>query len=229
MVKIKQVNTSKAAKCKKSKEPSQPTLESILAKADKAFTGVVIRYFELGQALVEAITYYGSEGRKAFRCRFPLTENTLKHLELVGRMRLLPHFALCSDRFVNGLVEMKDSTTWQYKLIGASSNGKIRVKVDGDIVDKSFTDFVKEKDVNCLLTILSDENKDLTLDELADKICNMYDEVRSKFVSKPRYPFEIKYTAGGKKVVRFYQVKSYTVDDLRAIIAKMEAEDTQEA
>lgn len=217
--------TKKAVK-KPAKTPAKniPTLESILEEADTAFTDVVKNYLRLGESLVKAITFYGIKGKKAFKTRFPLTENALAHLEMVGRGRLLPQFAMCSDRFVSGIVNMAESLKWQYKLLGASKNGMIRIRTrNGEIVDAKFED-LRNKEIDGVLSIISEENKDLTPEELCEKIASLNQKVVDKFEkdNKPLYMIKID-VKSSKTVVRFIKSHTYTRDEIKAILAKMDA------
>lgn len=212
----------KTNKSKKDKTENKPSLESILDDADRAFTDIVKKYMTLGETLVKAITYYGSAGKRAFKMRFPLTDNSLNNLELVGRGRLLPQFAMCSNRFVKGLVDMVDSLKWQYKLIGASKCGIIRVRINGNIINAKLTDLRSEKLVDGVLSIISDENKDLTPKQLCEKLMSLRKEVRANFNREVRPTFEIA-TVDGRKCIRFLKAKPFSADDLRKFIAKLEA------
>lgn len=215
------------------KKPSKskkkiPTLESILNSADHAYTDLTKRYYVLGRAYVEAIDYYGAEGRRAFKTRFPLTDNALRNLELVGRGRLLPQFAMCSNRFTCGLVNMDNSMSWQCKLIGVSKNGVVRVKINDKIVDKKFTDFMK-KDVDAVLSIISSADKDLPIEELQKKVLNLRGEVRKKFKKNERDPYEITTQEGKKPFVKFYKAVPYTADDLLMLLEELERADASNA
>jgi hypothetical protein len=220
-------NTNKAVKAKASKKPSKPLLQDILDAADKAYTSITKKYYCLGTAYVAAIDYYGAEGRRAFKVRFPLTDNALRNLELVGRGRLLPQFAMCSNRFTTGLANMDDSLDWQYKLLGASKNGYVRVRSkDGRILDKKFEEFVNADEVDAVLSVVSAANKDLSVDELSKKLSKMVSDARAKFKKGKRDPFVISMGADGKHVVRFYKATPYTAEDLNGIIEQIKARDT---
>lgn len=199
----------------------QPSLESILEKADIAYTNITRNCQFFGELLVQAITYYGNVGKKEFRTRYPLTDNALRNLELVGRGRLLPQFALDSDKFVTGLVNMDDSLMWQHKLIGASRNGTVMVRWNGRIISVPFGDFRSGKLAGAVLTLLSESDRDLTVDQLGEKLRNLDREVRAKFNHKPVKLYEIR-LQGAAKVVRFLKVHTYTAEDLKAILAKLE-------
>ena len=80
----------------KARKKSIPPLCDILDMADRAYTDLTRKYYHLGSAYVMAIDYYGTAGKKAFKARFLLTENALRNLELIGRNRLMPQFAMCS-------------------------------------------------------------------------------------------------------------------------------------
>lgn len=212
------------------KERPIPTLESILNEADKAFTDVVKNYLRLGDALVKAITFYGAKGKRAFKTRFPLTDNALDHLELVGRGRLLPQFAMCSDRFVSGIVNISESLKWQYKLLGASKKGMIRIRTrNGKIVDAKFED-LRKKEIDGVLSIISEEDKDLSPEELCDKIAQLNRQVVDNFEkgNKPLYVIKID-TKSSKTVVRFTKSHTYTRDEIKAILDKMDETTTVES
>lgn len=204
------------------KTPEKPTLEEILCEAEKAFTGVVRRYLELGIAYVKAITFYGVSGRKAFLSRFPLTDNALRNLELVGKGQLMPQFAMCSNRFTSGLVGMADSMLWQQKLLGITKNGTVRVKVGDKIVDRRWDEFLKNSEIDGVLSILAEADKDLTQDELAEKLLKLKKKARENFVHTKKPNYLITKNAVGT-FVRFYKARAYTADDLRKIADEIDA------
>ena len=210
----------KAAKAPKAaKTDDKPTLKSILDSADKAFTDMVKRYYALAIAYVQALDYYGSMGRKAFMGRFPLTQNALRNLDLVGRGRLLPQFSLCSNRFTVGLVELNNSLDIQYKLLGAAK-GMIRcVDTDGKIVSKSFDELTaKESDI--VLSVVAEGEEDLGPIEIADRITKRMAAARAEFkrAKKPAYKI---YDGPNGPVVRFFRTVAYSVKDLQKIIEEM--------
>ena len=205
---------------KKRSGDTRPTLESILDAADKAFTSLTRNYMALGEAYVQAITYYGSDGKRAFRTRFPFTDNALRNLEYVGRGRLLPQFAMCSDKFVGGLVNMEDSIKWQYKLLGASECGKLRIRVGDKIRDIPFEEF-KSGTTDAVLSLVSKENASLTPEQLRKKLTELDHEVRANFLRNKIPPYEIR-ILDGKKVVRFMKAGTYTADELKKILSKLE-------
>lgn len=220
----KAVSKAKVAKkavtaTKAAKTDEKPTLKSILDSADKAFTDMVKRYYALSIAYVQALDYYGSMGRKAFMGRFPLTQNALRNLELVGRGRLLPQFSLCSNRFTVGLVELNNSLDIQYKLLGAAK-GMIRcVDTDGKIVTKSFDELTaKESDI--VLSVVAEGEEDLGPIEIADKITKRMAAARAEFkrAKKPAYKI---YDGPNGPVVRFFKTVAYGVKDLQKIIEEM--------
>lgn len=193
-----------------------PSLTSILDEADQAFTDLVRRYYALGRAYVKAITYYGAEGKRAFRTRFPLTENALRNLEYVGRGRLLPHFSMCSNRFTCGLVNMTDSLLWQNKLLNISEKGMIKLRLpDGKTVEKSFEDF-SNGEIDGVLSIVGSEDTAVSAEELSSKVVSMMAEVRKHFhrTETPAYKIVMK---DGEPAVHFVKGK-YTKQDLLKII-----------
>ena len=212
----------KAVKKSAKRTADKPSLEEILNEAERAFTGVVRRYLELGVAYVKATTYYGSAGRKAFLVRFPLTDNALRNLELVGRGKLLPQFAMCSNRFTTGLANMVDSLMWQQKLLGISKGGTVRVKVGDKIVDKRWDEFIKNADIDGVLSILSEADKDMSEEELAEKLLKLKKTVRSKFVHTKKPAYLVTKNEVGT-FVRFYKAKAYTAADLRRIADEIDA------
>ena len=219
---VKKTTAAESKKIQKEKSgDKRPTLESIIQSAEVAFTSLSRNYMLLGEAYVKAITYYGYDGKRAFRTRFPLTDNAFRNLELVGRGRLLPQFAMCSDKFVSGIVHMENSMAWQYKLLGASEFGKLRMRVGDTIRDVSFDEF-RSGTTDAVLSIISKENVGLTPDQLRQKLLNLNREVRSRFVKDNKPPFEIRMVEG-KRVVRFMKAKTYSVEDLKKIIAKLES------
>lgn len=225
----KKTKATKSTKTDKADKAEKPSLESILLEAEEAFTNTVKRYYVLAQALMKAITYYGNAGKKAFTARFPLTDNAIRNLEYIGRGQLLPHFAMCSDRFVKGLVEMENSLSWQYKLLGSSKEGILNVRVNGKIIEKKFSDFVKDAEIDCILSIISESDIALTPKELAEKLKELQEEVRKRFPRKVRNPWEIK-IKDKKAVIRFNQASFYTIEALEQLIADMRnAEKAQEA
>lgn len=183
--------------------------------ADVEFTSLAKRYEKLGKILIEAETYYGLEGRKAFATRFPVTANTLRNLEYIGRGSLMAVFALCSDKFIKGLINLPDSMSWQLKLVAGDSSG-INVLKNGKIVKMKYEDFIDDK-ADALFSIIDESDKDISPDKLRDKIRNNFSAVRSKFAKKtvPRYIIK-----GG--VVKFNRGK-FSVAELRKIIAELEA------
>lgn len=207
----------------KVKKNSIPPLCDILDMADRAYTDLTRKYYHLGSAYVMALDYYGAAGKKAFKARFPLTDNALRNLELIGRNRLLPQFAMCSNRFTVGLVNLEDSIKWQFNLIGASKTGMVRMRKGDKIVDKKFSDFMA-KEENAVLSIIRKSDKKLTPEELSKKLYNMMDEVREEFKKnyKPRPLYKMG-DINGTKVVRFYRSKPYTPSELRSILEEMEA------
>ena len=209
---------------KSAKRADKPSLDEILCEAEKAFTGVVRRYLELGIAYVKAITYYGSEGRRAFLVRFPLTDNALRNLELVGRGKLLPQFAMCSNRFTTGLANMVDSLMWQQKLLGISKNGTVRMKVGDKIVDKRWDEFVKNADIDGVLSILAEADKDLTQEQLADKLLKLKKKVRANFSHYKKAPYIVTADVTGA-FARFYSSKPFTAAQLRKIADEIDAEE----
>ena len=212
----KAVKVPKAAKA-----DDKPTLKSILDSADRAFTDMVKKYYTLAIAYVQALDYYGSMGRKAFMGRFPLTQNALRNLELVGRGRLLPQFSLCSNRFTVGLVELNNSLDIQYKLLGAAK-GMIRcVDSDGKIVTKSFDELTaKESDI--VLSVVAEGEEDLGPIEIADRITKRMAAARAEFkrAKKPAYRI---YDGPGGPVVRFFKTTAYTAAALEKIVDEMKA------
>jgi len=212
-----------AVKKKKTKVPEIPTLECILDSADKAYTDITRKYYVLGCAYVSAIDYYGATGRRAFKARFPLTDNALRNLELIGRGRLLPQFSMCSNRFTVGLVNIEDSLKWQYKLIGASSAGTVRIRKGDKIVDKKFSDFLA-KEEDAVLSIVSKADKDLSTEELAKKLYDLMGEVRTEMKKnhKPRPNYKIE-EVDGEPVVRFFRAVSYTAEDLMKIVEELKS------
>jgi hypothetical protein len=218
--------TEKAVKAKKTKAApaEKPALEEILQEAEKAFTGVVRRYLDLGLAYVKAITFYGAEGKKAFLTRFPLTDNALRNLELVGKGRLMPQFAMCSNRFTVGLANMANSMLWQQKLLGISKNGTVRVKVGDNVVDKPWTDFVKNSDIDGVLSILAEADKDLTQEQLADKLLKLKKKVRANFSHYKKSPYVVTADTTGA-YARFYSSKPFTAAQLRRIADEIDAEE----
>ena len=218
----------KAVKSKKTKAvptaAEKPSLSDIMAEAEKAFTGVVRRYLDLGLAYVKAITFYGAEGKKAFMTRFPLTDNALRNLELVGKGRLMPQFAMCSNRFTVGLANMANSMLWQQKLLGISKNGTVRVKVGDKVVDKPWTDFVKNSEIDEVLSILSEADKDLTQEQLADKLLKLKKKVRANFSHYKKSPYIVTANVTGA-FARFYSSKPFTAEQLRKIADEIDAEE----
>lgn len=209
---------------KKAAVSSKPTLEEILCEAEKAFTGVVKRYMELGVAYVKAITFYGAEGKKAFMTRFPLTDNALRNLELVGKGRLMPQFAMCSNRFTVGLANMANSMLWQQKLLGISKNGTVRMKVGDKVVDKPWTDFVKNADIDGVLSILAEADKELSQEQLADKLLKLKKRVRANFAHSKKSQYLVFADTTGA-YARFYSSKPFTADQLRRIADEIDAEE----
>lgn len=226
-MKKKQSASSGRKQEKKSEKKSEkkPSLESILSTAERAYTDATRNYLILGESLVMAITYYGSDGKRAFRTRFPLTDNALRNLELVGRGKLLPHFAMCSDKFVSGIVEMPDSIRNQHRLVGASQNGMIRVKVKGKITDIPLSDFRSNKITDAVLSILSEGDEDLSDSKLREKFLKIDHEIRSKFIvrKKPLYEYRV---VDGKKVVRFLKAHTYDAETLASILEKLKEKDS---
>jgi len=210
-----------AVKKNKTKKPEIPTLESILDSADKAYTDITRKYYVLGCTYVMAVDYYGTTGRRAFKERFPLTDNALRNLELVGRGRLLPQFSMCSNRFTSGLVNLEDSLKWQYKLIGASSVGTVRVRKGDKIVDKKFSDFLA-KEEDAVLSIISKADKNLSQEELAKKLRDIRSEVRAEikksYGSRPKYKIE---EVNGVPVVKFFRAVPYTAEELMKIVEEL--------
>jgi len=210
----------KAVKATKvAKTDDKPTLKSILDSADRAFTDMVKKYYALAVAYVQALDYYGSAGKKAFMGRFPLTQNALRNLEMVGRGRLLPQFSLCSNRFTVGLVELTNSLDVQYKLLGAAK-GMIRcVDTDGKIVTKSFDELTaKESDI--VLSVVAEGEEDLGPIEIADRITKRMAAARAEFRRPKKFAYKI-YDEGGNKFVRFFKSVKYGVADLQKIIEEM--------
>ena len=205
---------------KKRSGDTRPTLESILKTADEAFTSLTRNYMKIGEAYVQAITYYGSDGKRAFRTRFPFTDNALRNLEYVGRGKLLPQFAMCSDKFVGGLVNMEDSIRWQYKLLGASECGKLRMRVGDKVRDVPFEEF-RSGTTDAVLSLVSKENESLTPEQLRKKLLELDREVRANFLRDKKPPYEIR-VQDGKKVVRFMKARTYTAEELKKILTKLE-------
>lgn len=207
----------------KVKKSAVPSLTSILDDADKAYTDLTRKYHKLGCAYVAAIDYYGYTGRKAFKARFPLTDNALRNLELVGRGRLLPQFSMCSNRFTTGLVNLEDSLKWQYKLLGASTAGTVRIRKGDKIVDKKFSAFLA-KEEDAVLSIVSKANKDLSTEELAKKLYDLMGEVRAEikkgYAPRPCYKIE---ENDGTPVVRFFRSVPYTAEELMKIVEEMKS------
>lgn len=217
----KAAKAAKAAKAEKAanekKEPEDvESLESILAEADRAFSDIVKRYYALGRCYVKAVKLYGLKGRKAFIARFPLTDNALRNLELVGTGKLLPHFAMCSNKFTVGIVNMVDSMMWQRKLASCATGNVVRVvREDGTVSEMSLEDFLK--DANAVMATISEADSDLSPEELAEKIEKMRSDARAHFVHHKNPPYVVK-TMGDKKVVRFFKSIPYDADGLKKIL-----------
>lgn len=202
-------------------KPERPTLESILDAADSAFTGVVKNYMRLGEALVDAVRFYGEKGRKAFRTRYPLTDNALRHLELVGSGKLLPQFTMCSDKFVNGLANMPNSLSWQYKLLGSSEDGKIRIRVGEKFRDVRFED-LRSGEVDGVLSIVAKSDESLTSEELGKKIRKMNRDVRGRFVKSDIPTYEIR-TKDGETYLQVLRPHIFGKEEFEGIAARLQA------
>ena len=204
-----------------------PSLEDIGRQVRKIYYGVTSRNLRLGELYVKTIAMYGKASAKAlYRSCIPINDNKLNHLELVGQHKLLPHFLLCSDKFINGLVNMKDSMTWQMRLTNVSSgkNGtSILVEIDGKLIEKDIR-MLSDSEEDYVLSIMSESDlSQLTIDQLADKIRNMHSEVRAKFPRKKKSPYVIKMSSEGKYVVRFMTKVGHTLEELKAIVSELEA------
>jgi hypothetical protein len=145
-------------------------------------------------------------------------------LELVGKGRLMPQFAMCSNRFTVGLANMANSMLWQQKLLGISKNGTVRVKVGDKVVDKPWTDFVKNSEIDEVLSILSEADKDLTQEQLADKLLKLKKKVRANFSHYKKSPYIVTANVTGA-FARFYSSKPFTAEQLRKIADEIDAEE----
>lgn len=200
----------------------KPSLESILREGDRVFSDIVMKTVKLAECLVRATEFYGQAGRRAFRARFPLTDNTVRNLDYIGHGLLLPQFVLCSDRFVHGLVDLQDSMSWQYKLLCASKNGMINIrKSDGSLTEVPI-DQMEKSLADGVLTIMTESDKDMSVDQFASKIRSLMRDVRQKFARIKRNLFEIS-MKDGHKVVRFFRSTAVTAEDLRKIVEQLEA------
>ncbi len=198
------------------------SLESLLAKADEAYTGLVKRYATLADVYVKIIRIHGNQGREAFKARFPLTENTLANLERVGTGRLLPQFTLCSNRFTSCLVRMRDSLAWQYKLVNSSEDGKVNVFVNGKVKSVDIGEIASNDVAGCILTLMSESDLRMTDEEFRDKMAAVRAECVGKFegVKTPVFRTCI---VNGSVCVKFLRAVPLTPGDLRRYADDLEA------
>lgn len=124
------------------KEAAKPTLTTLLATAGRYYGRTLSGVQGFAETYVLACELYGREARKEFGKKFPMyTDSYWSHIEKVGKHELLPHFLLCSDAMIAGVLRLEDSMTKQMKLIAASSDGKIEtVSAKGTIVLKSLSE-----------------------------------------------------------------------------------------
>ena len=198
------------------------SLESLLAKADEAYTGLVKRYAALADVYVKIIRIHGHQGREAFKARFPLTENTLANLERVGTGRLLPQFTLCSNRFTSCLVRMRDSIAWQYKLVNSSEDGKVNVFVNGKVKKVDIGAITSPDVAGCVLTLMSESDLKMTEEEFRDKMAAVRTECVGLFdgVKTPMFRTCV---VNGSLCVKFLRAVPLTPNDLRRYADDLEA------
>lgn len=88
---------------------------------------MVINVLGLAKAYTIARSKFHSEGRAAFRKKFPLFTNSMWDiLDNIGNDMLLPQFFFYSDQFTNGILRLKDSLAKQKMLQGIVKNDRGR-------------------------------------------------------------------------------------------------------
>lgn len=136
-------------------ESKKPSLNSILARAGQGYAKSMKGLVLFCTAYVEAIEFYGQEGKCAFRDKFALyTDGDFETFENIGRGNMLPQFAFASNNMKRGIMRLPNSLDKQMKLCGFVEKGKVEViNSKGKIVLKSFEELSKLEEDSILFAL----------------------------------------------------------------------------
>lgn len=134
-----------------------PTLVELVATAGRFYGRALQGIQGFAETYVLADSLYGREARTEFKAKFPLyTDSMWSHLAKVGKKELLPHFLLCSDSMIAGILRLKDSMEKQLNLVGALKGGKIEtVSATGKITMKSLDELSKLDELGIVFAMSS--------------------------------------------------------------------------
>ena len=142
-------------KKKTTKEAEKPTLNSLLAAAGRGYAKTVSGLTAFCAAYAQALDLYGSVGKNEFHKKYALyTSSDWETFKDVGRGRLLPQFAFCSNNMKRGLLRLNNSLDKQMKLCGFTAEGKVEVvNAAGKVVKKSLEDLTKLEEDSLLFAL----------------------------------------------------------------------------
>ena len=144
-------------------------INEFLWKAARAWSGATLNIQKFDDAYRHAISRFGDEAIRRFRASYPMFgDREWRRIGAIADGRLLPHFMFKSDAFVVKLLNMPDSKRIQRVLVGASTDGKLRVDRGNGPERVSLSELTK-KEERALVMLLSEENEELSEDELVTK------------------------------------------------------------
>lgn len=142
-------------KKKTTKEAEKPTINALLAAAGRGYAKTVSGLTAFCAAYAQALDLYGSVGKNEFHKKYALyTASDWETFEDIGRGRLLPQFAFCSNNMKRGLLRLENSLNKQMTLCGFTVEGKIEVvNAAGKVVKKSLEDLTKLEEDSLLFAL----------------------------------------------------------------------------
>lgn len=142
-------------KKKTTKATEKPTLNSLLAAAGRGYAKTISGLTAFCAAYAQALDLYGAVGKNEFHKKYALyTPSDWETFEDIGRGRLLPQFAFCSNNMKRGLLRLNNSIDKQMTLCGFNAEGKVEViNVAGKVVKKSLEDLSKLEEDSLLFAL----------------------------------------------------------------------------
>lgn len=142
-------------KKKTTKEAEKPSINALLAAAGRGYAKTVSGLTAFCATYAQALDLYGSVGKNEFHKKYALyTASDWETFEDIGRGRLLPQFAFCSNNMKRGLLRLENSLSKQMILCGFDAKGKVEVvNAAGKVVKKSLEDLTKLEEDSLLFAL----------------------------------------------------------------------------
>lgn len=187
-------------------------MEKYLKMAARAWAKATLNIKKFADAYVEAVGKFGDEAVESFSAAYPMFgEREWRRLCQIGNGELLPQFFFKSDFFIGKLLKMNSSMRIQKALVGASSDGRIRVD-RGNGPEKVRLADLTRKEEKALILLLSEENEKLSPDNLKLKYRTLVANVNKSTRSR-RLAWEIR-IVGGRPVAHINRACNIEVYDL---------------